>query len=77
MNYKELLDKAEAQTKRVKTGCTFVLKELFMPTEWKKIEKGDRLSLGRSFKKLVLDNRIKGVEYIGKAENNSAMYIKK
>lgn len=77
MDYEEWLDKAEEQTKVLKSGCTFVLRDLFKGTEWEGIARGDRLNFGKAFKNFVLDNRIKGVEYIGKAENNSAMYIKK
>lgn len=77
MDYNEWIDRAEKQISTLKMGSTFVLKDLFKGTEWEGIARGDRLGLGRAFKNFVLDNRIKGVEYIGKAENNSAMYIKK
>ena len=37
---------------------------------------GDRLNFGRYFKNKVLNGKIPNVSYIGKAENNSALYQK-
>lgn len=77
LDYNEWIDKAEKQINTLKSGSTFVLKDLFKGTEWEEIERGDRLGLGRAFKNSVLNNRIKNVEYVDKKKNNSAMYIKK
>lgn len=76
MNCIEWIDKAKFKIKTLPTGNVFVLKDLFLGTDWKSLKVGDRLSLGRNFKNEVLDKRIENVVYIGKADNNSAKYKK-
>lgn len=57
-------------------GTEFFLKDLFDGVEWQKMPKGDRLSFGKDFKKEVLGGLVPNTSYIGKADNNSAKYIK-
>lgn len=75
MNYEELLQKAIKNIEHTPENIPFVVKELF-GTEWICLEKRDKLEFGRLFKKAVIDGNIPNVKYMGKADNNSAKYIK-
>ncbi|MCD7760828.1 MAG: single-stranded DNA-binding protein [Clostridiales bacterium] len=54
----------------------FFVKELYEGVEWNELSKGDRLNFGKFFKNAVMDGKIHGIIYIGKAANNSALYRK-
>ena len=76
MDYNELLDNARAHIRSIPVGQVFFVKDLFFGTGWNGLERGEKLGFGRYFKKAVTEKTILGVEYIGKADNNSAQYRK-
>ncbi len=76
MKYDDWLDIAGKALQKTQIGQKFSLRDLFEGHEWKSFEVGDRLGFGRFFKAKVLAGEIEGVSYIGKAENNSALYIR-
>lgn len=76
MDYNELLDSARTHIKNLSVGQIFFVKDLFYGTGWNGLERGEKLGFGRYFKKAVTEKTILGVEYIGKADNNSAHYRK-
>lgn len=76
MDYKELLNQAQLAISNVKNDQVFTLKDLFEGHEWKSISVGERLQLGKNFKNAVMSNKVVNVKYCGKADNNSAQYVK-
>lgn len=76
MDYNELLNKANKHIEKVQVNEIFAVKDLFYGTEWNELPRGDKLGFGRYFKKSVMNGTVPNVEYIGKADNNSAQYKK-
>ena len=76
MDYFVLLVMAKEAIEKLSFDTEFLLKDLFEGAFWKGLQKGDRLGLGKCFKNEVINNKIKNVQYLGKAENNSAKYRK-
>ena len=76
MDYTLLINKAISQIGKLPSGRTFVLKDLYIGAEWNQLPNGVRRDLGRNFKNEVIRGHIPNVSYIGKADNNSSMYIK-
>ena len=76
MDYEKILKSAEFKIDALDVGTEFFLKDLYNGTEWKKLQKGVKLSLGRRFKNCVKLGEIPNVIYLGKAQNNSAIYKK-
>lgn len=76
MDYEKLLRIIAEKIDSLNKGDEFFLKDLFDGIEWKEFQTGERLSLGRRFKNSVLTEKIANVVYIGKAQNNSALYKK-
>lgn len=76
MNYEEILKLTTNKIEALEVGTEFFLKDLFDGTDWKSFKRGDKLSLGRYFKNQVVTEKITNVIYIGKAQNNSAIYKK-
>ncbi len=74
MDYEKMLKSAELKINALDVGTEFFLKDLYNGTEWKKLQKGEKLSLGRRFKNCVKLGEIRNVIYLGKAQNNSAIY---
>jgi hypothetical protein len=74
MDYEVWLKQANESVQALPSARIFVLKDLFQGVIWSELERGQKLSLGRQFKNKVLDGTIPNVEYIGKADNNSAKY---
>ena len=74
MDIEKWKQKATDAIKTVPVSRVFVLKDLFDGIEWSALPRGEKLSFGRFFKNEVIDGRIAGVAYIGKANNNSAQY---
>ena len=64
------------QNGKIGANTEFLLKDLFDGVEWNSLSKGERLNFGRLFKDEVLEGRVPNVQYIGKAQNNSARYRK-
>ena len=71
-----LLEQAILETRNVELGREFVLRHLFLTHIWNGYETGDRLRLGHNFKQKVVAGKVDNVIYIGKAQNNSALYKK-
>lgn len=57
-------------------GTDFTLKELFEEAEWKKLDIGDRLHLGREFKRKAKKGDFPHVNYV-EASKNPARYVYK
>lgn len=76
MNYDELLNDACSHINSLPNGQIFFVKDLFYGTGWNELEKGEKLGFGRYFKKAVQNGTVSGVQFIGKADNNSAQYRK-
>lgn len=76
MDYNELLEKARTHIVNISVGQAFFVKDLFCGTEWNELEHGEKLWFGKHFKKAVQDKTVSGVQFIGKADNNSAQYMK-
>lgn len=74
MDYEKLLNVIENKIFALDVDTEFFLKDLFNGTEWKKLQKGEKLSLGRRFKNYVELGKFANVIYVGKASNNSAVY---
>ena len=77
MDYAVWMEKAIKSIATISERQTFVVKDLFQGAEWKSLGRGDKLSFGKYFKNAITDKRVPNVEYVGKADNNSALYIKK
>ena len=75
MNYEELFQKALENIEHTPKNIPFVVKDLF-GTEWYILERRDKLEFGRLFKNAVIEGSIPNIKYIGKAQNNSAQYIR-
>ena len=76
MDFDQWIDNAITKIKTLSYGEIFLLKDLFSGTDWQNLKVGERLFLGKFFKNKVLDKKLEGVTYIGKADNNSAKYQK-
>ena len=77
MKYIKLLSKVNAHIGTIQSGEIFVVRDLFHGTEWNELQRGEKLGFGRFFKQAVMNGSVQTVEYIGKADNNSAQYRKK
>lgn len=76
MDYILWINKAISQSGRLSLGSEFLLKDLYLGTEWNKLTSGERRELGRRFKFEVIRGRVPNVHFIGKANNNSTQYKK-
>ena len=70
------MNRAISKTESIEKETTFFLKDLFEGVEWKSLSVGERLGFGKTFKNEVIEGHVPNVRYAGKAQNNSAMYIK-
>lgn len=71
-----LMNKAISKTGEISNNSEFKLKDLFDGVEWNSLPVGNRHSFGRCFKNEVLEGHIPNVLYVGKSQNNSAIYRK-
>lgn len=71
-SYEDNLKVVEHQIQRLAVGSVFFLKEVY--PDWILLPKGDKLRMGKAFKRAVLLGEIENVVFIGKADNNSSMY---
>lgn len=76
MDYERWIDEAIRKIETLPQGSTFLLKDLFDGVHWNTLQNGERRELGRQFKIKVNRKLVVNVEYQGKADNNSATYIK-
>ena len=76
MDYELWINRANDKILELKIGYEFVLKDLFEGVDWNSLPRGDKLGFGKYFKNEVKDGRIPNISYAGKAQNNSAKYIK-
>lgn len=76
-NINELLDSAINETKELKRGEVFLVRELFKGYEWNRIPKKDRILLGTLFLNYVKEAPDNSVEAIEKTKANQQKYIKK
>ena len=76
MDYEKWINVAISKTGGLENGTIFLLKDLFDGVKWNTLSNGERRELGRQFKIKVNHDLVPNVEYIGKAQNNSAKYKK-
>lgn len=76
MDYEEYFAFLLRQTASLPPETVFFLKDLFQGTAWNHLAKGEKLSIGRFFKKQVTNGKVPNISFIGKAANNSALYKK-
>lgn len=69
---KKLLKKAWEETKHLKAGEMFLLKDLFKGYKWNRLPAEMKMSLGRLFLEKV--NKKKSVEALGKTSSNPQQY---
>lgn len=74
---KKLLRSAINETKKLKKGEVFLVRELFKGYEWNRIPKKDRILLGTLFLNYVKENSDNSVKAIEKTRANQQKYIKK
>lgn len=74
MDYEKLLGRARKNIENLPRGQVFFVKDLFRGTEWSRLSRGEKLGFGKFFKNAVSNQRIPAVQYLGKADNNSAQY---
>lgn len=72
----DLLEEAIIETKNLKKGEKFLVKELFKGYIWNRIPRNDRLLLGTLFLNQVNKMDGKGVRAIEKTSSNQQRYIK-
>lgn len=73
-NEKKLIKKAWQETKNLKEGEVFLLKDLFKGYKWNRIETETRSSLGRLFLEKV--HKKNSVEAIEKTSSHQQQYRK-
>jgi len=77
MELKDLLNEALKQTKKLNSGESFMVKELFRGIEWNRLDKGLRMNLGRAFLFEIEKKTSLKVEKLKKNAANQQIYIKK
>lgn len=77
MDYDVWINRAIMRIGELEVGKIFVLKDLFLGTEWNELLKGEKLTLGRRFKSTVENNRIPGISVIESPKGTSTTYKKK
>lgn len=70
----QLLIQAQNGLQNMKFGQEFELRDLFKGTQWNAIKKGDRINLGKLFKKYVESSL--QIRYLGKTSSNHCIYKK-
>lgn len=73
-DYEGLLASISDNLSALEPGTVFFVKGLFVGTDWLALSRGDKLGFGRYFKRQVAMGSVSNVEYVGKADNNSAQY---
>lgn len=76
MGFDFMLEELLQVVEDIPSGQIFFAKDLIKGTEWGELPKGDRSKFGKYFKKKVESGEIPGVQYLEKADNNSAKYQK-
>ena len=76
MSYEEAMTIALLKVGSLDIGTEFGVKDLFDGIVWNNLKKGMRLNIGKFFKSRVENHQVPGIQYIGKAANNSARYRK-
>jgi len=75
-DFDKVFDKLKKLVKDLESGKVFTVRDLF-GTDWREIEKGMRLSLGRTFYKNVLNGAIGGVEALKYKDSANTQLYKK
>ncbi len=75
-DYDKLLASAKITAEQLRVGQTFVVKNLFLGTEWAALDAGDKRSFGRFFKRKVSLGQIPNISVFGEAKNHSTVYVK-
>ena len=75
-DYGALFEMALERIASMPSGTVFLAKEPFNGLVWKALERGEKLEYGRYFKNKVLLGEVPNVIFIGKQDNNSALYKK-
>jgi len=69
MDSDQMLDKARKAIAKLPINETFVVKNLFIGTEWNDLSANDQRAFGRLFSRKYKEGKIKGIV---KVENNKA-----
>lgn len=69
MDSDQMLDKARKAIAKLPINETFVVKDLFIGTEWNNLSANDQRAFGRFFQENIKKKKIKGIV---KIENNKA-----
>ena len=72
----QLLKKTLSETKKLREGENFLVRDLFISYEWNRIARGDRLLLGSMFFSYVSANPKYGVKAIEKGVSGQQRYQK-
>jgi len=75
INY--LLEQAMLETKNIRSGETFLVKDLFKGYEWNRIPRNTRLLLGTLFLNAVSTDLNLEIEIFEKTSSNQQKYKKK
>lgn len=77
MDFDLCINNAISKTDKLEHGTIFILKDLFVGTDWEELSRGVRQNLGRQFKSKVIANSIKGVVLVTDSQKGKATTYKK
>lgn len=76
MNYEHMRDVAQNRIDSLNNGTVFVVKDLFLGTDWDKLSSGEKKGFGRYFSNCVKEGQITSVCRDGENKAHSAKYKK-
>ena len=72
-----LLSNAQSEVKNLLTGEEFIVRDLFLGYEWKRIDKGNRTRLGSLFFAFAQSEGLAELAILGKTPQNQQIYRKR
>lgn len=76
MDYDVWINRAIMRVGELEVGKNFVLKDLFLGTEWNELAKGEKSTFGRQFKMVVKNDKIPNISIIESQKGTSTTYKK-
>lgn len=76
MDFDKLEKEALVAFSQIPCDQTFLVKDLFKGYRWESFSPGVRRDFGKHFKRRYTIGAIKGIKYVGRAQNGSAQYMK-
>lgn len=73
----ELIAYAQTEMQNLLAGEEFMVKDLFLGYEWKRIDKGNRTRLGAAFLVFAQSAGAAQIEILGKTPQNQQLYRRK